>query len=149
MCKQVGRDLNNCIGVFIPAMKFKNLPDSDERKRNYKGYDLTKFGTYFAVISILVNRDGESDVKIPVFFDGKVCIYEELPSPKDIEKLQLYYNRIEKYKAEEMQERREIDIFRNRNKKDSSLFLSFSKNYNNKFGCKDIIKYLCSFFNRK
>jgi hypothetical protein len=66
------------------------------KKTYYEGYDITKFKDNIRFLKILINRDGEQGGICPLFFDGAVCNFEELPRPDDSQGLARYYERIEK-----------------------------------------------------
>lgn len=86
--KYTARNANIVLGLFSP-FKFE-LPQ-------YKGYDITKFRDNIRFLKVYVNRDGEMGGVCPLFFDGAVCQFEELPRPDDqvgINKVYNYLNRI-------------------------------------------------------
>ena len=111
-CKQVARDINLSIGIFAPSMKFKDLPDDDERKRAYKKYDIKRLGNYFRAIIFMVNRDGESDKTFPFYFDGVTCVWEELPVWDDTIGLKTYYDRIDAIHKAEAEDKKVKDKFK-------------------------------------
>lgn len=84
--KYTARNANIVLGLFSP-FKFE-LPQ-------YKGYDITKFKDNIRFLKIYVNRDGEMGGVCPLFFDGAVCQFQELPRPEDKEKIQQVYRYIE------------------------------------------------------
>ena len=88
--KYTARNANLVLGIFSP-FKFE-LPQ-------YKGYDITKFKDNIRFLKVFVNRDGEMGGVCPLFFDGAVCQFEELPRPEDKEGLQQVYNYIESLKG--------------------------------------------------
>lgn len=100
--KYTSRDSNVVLGLFSP-FRF-NIAD-------YEKYDITKFRDNIRFLEMIVNRDGEMGGLCPLFFDGAVCQFEELPRPDDREKLQQVYNYIETL----------------RNKKTNKVFFSFAK----------------------
>ena len=86
--KYTARNANLVLGLFSP-FKFE-LPQ-------YKGYDITKFKDNIRFLKVYVNRDGEMGGVCPLFFDGAVCDFRELPRPEDndnITKIYNYLNRI-------------------------------------------------------
>lgn len=76
--KYTARNANIVLGLFSP-FKFE-LPQ-------YKGYDITKFKDNIRFLKVYVNRDGEMGGVCPLFFDGAVCQFKELPRPDNKEEL--------------------------------------------------------------
>lgn len=85
--KYTSRDSNVVLGLFSP-FRFS--------LREYEGYDITKFRDNIRFLEVIVNRDGEMGGLCPLFFDGAVCQFEELPRPEDKEALQSIYKYISK-----------------------------------------------------
>ena len=52
--------------------------------KEYEGYDISKFKDNIRFLEMIVNRDGEMGGLCPLFFDGAVCQFNELPRPNDI-----------------------------------------------------------------
>lgn len=100
--KYTSRDSNVVLGLFSP-FRFSI--------KEYEGYDISKFKDNIRFLEMVVNRDGEMGGLCPLYFDGAVCQFEELPRPDDREKLQQVYNYIETL----------------RNKKTNKVFFSFAK----------------------
>lgn len=97
--KYVSRDANIVLGLFSPY-RF-GLSD-------YLGYDITKLKDNIRFLEVLVSRDGEMGGILPLYFDGAVCFFSEMPHSKDTNQLNKIYNLI--------------------NKRKNTLFLSLSKN---------------------
>ena len=77
------------LGLFDPS-KF-GLP-------NWLGYkiqdvDGTGLRNYGRFLYVIANRNGEMGGICPLFFDGAVCNFEELPKPEDVNALTQYYNK--------------------------------------------------------
>lgn len=77
------------LGLFDPS-RF-GLP-------TWMGYviqDETNSGlrNYSRFLKVLANRNGEMGGICPLFFDGTVCNFEELPLPDEINAVSQYYNR--------------------------------------------------------
>lgn len=68
--KYTSRDADLVIGLFAPD-KF-GLP-------NWLGYDITKLRGYARFMQVIANRNGEVGGTCPLFFDGAVCDFKELP----------------------------------------------------------------------
>ena len=80
---------NIVLGLFSP-FKFS--------LREYEGYDITKFRDNIRFLEVLVNRDSEMGGICPLFFDGAVCQFNELPRPDNKEELQKIYRYLESLK---------------------------------------------------
>lgn len=85
--KYTARDADLVLGLFDPS-KF-GLP-------SWRGYkiqeaDGTGLRNYARFMSVIANRNGEMGGECPLFFDGAVCNFEELPRPDDINAVSSYY----------------------------------------------------------
>lgn len=82
--KYSGRDCNVMFGITNP-----NAFDLKE----YEGYPIRdNLSNYCRFLEIVVNREGESQILVPLYFDGAICNFKELPVPprdKDTLKLNL------------------------------------------------------------
>lgn len=84
--KYTSRDSNLVLGLFSPyrfAMK------------EYEGYDITKFQDNIRFLEVITNRDGCMGGICPLFFDGAVCQFNELPRPENKVELQKIYKYLE------------------------------------------------------
>ena len=88
--KYTGRDCNLAIGLFSP-MKHE--------LREYLGYDITKFKDNIRFAEILLNRGGSPGSICPLFFDGAVNTFSELPKPNDTQGLSKVYEYITKLRS--------------------------------------------------
>lgn len=81
--KTIQRDVNISLGLFSP-FKFG--------LKEYMGYDIGIFKDNIRFLSILINRDGSMGGVCPLYFDGAVCMFKELPAPDspDIKKVYEY-----------------------------------------------------------
>ena len=84
--KYTSRDSNIVLGLFSP-FRFSI--------KEYEGYDISKFKDNIRFLEMVVNRDGEMGGLCPLYFDGAVCQFEELPRPDDKEGLQQVYKYLE------------------------------------------------------
>jgi hypothetical protein len=73
--KMTQRDANVVLGLFSPYRH--EIPD-------YFGYDITFFKDNIRFLEILANREGLSNSTCPLYFDGAVNYFSELPLPTDI-----------------------------------------------------------------
>ena len=85
--KYTSRDSNVVLGLFSP-FRFA--------LKEYEGYDISKFKDNIRFLEMIVNRDGEMGGLCPLFFDGAVCQFNELPKPNDIEGINKVYIYLEK-----------------------------------------------------
>lgn len=90
--KYTSRDANLVLGVFDPS-KF-----GMQAWLGYKIQDSDGIGlrTYARFLYVIANRDGEMGSICPLFFDGAVCNFEELPKPDDAVGMSAYYNKAKK-----------------------------------------------------
>ncbi len=58
-----------------------------------EGYDITKLQDHFRLLLKLKGRDGESNIRTPLYFDGACNIFKELPTPNDPE-IHAVYERV-------------------------------------------------------
>ena len=58
---------------------------------NYLGYDIRKFKDSIRFLEVVLNREGQSNGIIALYFDGKTCTFRELPPPNDKEALEKVY----------------------------------------------------------
>lgn len=61
----------------------------------YMGYDLTKLGHNLRMLELIVNRKGEGNKLLPLYFDGAVNYFTPLPPANDKEAMQTVYNWIQ------------------------------------------------------
>lgn len=84
--KETSRDDLVIIGLFAPDRYELN---------KYLGYDITKFRDNFRSIVILKNRIGKPNLKLPLYYDGAINFFKELPSINDTDKLNKVYKFVE------------------------------------------------------
>lgn len=89
--KYTSRDSNIVLGLFSP-IRFAI--------KEYEGYDISKFKDNIRFLEMVVNRDGEMGGLCPLFFDGAVCRFEELPKPTDKEGILKVYQYLSKLRNE-------------------------------------------------
>lgn len=83
----IGRDYHVVFSIFNPS-KYKST------SKDYGGYDLTMLKDHFREISVLKHRDGKDSFSSPMYFNGKINYYKELPIPEDKKLLDEVYRRI-------------------------------------------------------
>ena len=93
--KYTSRDADLVIGLFDPS-KF-GLP-------NWLGYkiqdaDGSGLRNYARFLYVIANRNGEMGGCCPLFFDGAVCHFEELPKSDDINAVSSYYVKAQSLKS--------------------------------------------------
>jgi hypothetical protein len=74
--KEVSRDVNLMIGLFNP---FKFGISS------YNSYDIDRLQDNYRELSIMLNRDGESNKYISLYFEGASSFFRELPRSDEIQ----------------------------------------------------------------
>ena len=72
--KLTAQDCDVAMGLFAPNRY--GFTDS-------RGYAIDRLRDHYRELSILKNRNGMSDVKLPLFFNGASSHFEELPRAKD------------------------------------------------------------------
>lgn len=85
--KLTQRDANVIFGLFSP---FRH------EIKEYMGYDTTFFKDNIRFLEIIGGREGGGGTVCPLYFDGAVNYFKELPLPDDIDKLSHVYNFIKK-----------------------------------------------------
>lgn len=91
-CKATAQDCTCMLGTCNPGY-FQNLTTKF-------GYDLIKLKRkYLRICNIIFQRFGEAEIIAPLYFDGAVNFYKEMPKPEDTEGMNNVYesiNQIEK-----------------------------------------------------
>lgn len=86
-CKTTTRDANMVIGLYSP---FKY------GLRDYEGYDITKFKNNIRFMEIIEDRDYGANGQIcPLFFNGAVSTFAELPRPENKAELERVYSHLQ------------------------------------------------------
>lgn len=86
--KYTVRDADLVLGLFDPS-KFGLPTWLGYKIADTDGIGLRNYGRFLYVIA---NRNGEMGGVCPLFFDGAVCNFEELPKPDDVNAVSKYYN---------------------------------------------------------
>lgn len=85
--KYTAKDCNIMLGLTSPYMH--ELPEYGG------GYDIKKLKNNARFLEVVINRDGQSNGMIGLYFDGSCNFYAELPPPNDTQGMQAVYNMIE------------------------------------------------------
>lgn len=91
--KYFARDSDMVLGLFSPA-RF-GLTD-------YFGYNIAKFKDNIRFLEVCINRNGEMGGTCPLYFDGAVCEFKELPRPDNVEELKQVYTHLDKIREEQV-----------------------------------------------
>lgn len=84
--KNTGKDCSMMLGITNP-FSFE-LPE-------YLGYNIQKLKGYARFLECVLNREGESNGILGLYFDGAVNYFAPLPSADNLTKLQQVYNLVE------------------------------------------------------
>lgn len=84
--KTTQQDANLILGLFSP---FRH------KISTYEGYNIQRFKDHIRFLEILGGREGGGGIVSPLFFDGAVNFFKELPLPTEEEKLLKIYGIIE------------------------------------------------------
>lgn len=88
--KYTVRDGNVVLGLFSP-FRFGIT--------EYFGYDIAVLKDRVRFLEVIVNRDGEMGGLLPLWFDGAVCDFVELPKPDDKAAMNKVYQRCKQLDA--------------------------------------------------
>lgn len=84
--KQPGQDASVVLGLTCPY-SFE-IPD-------YLGYNIRRLKGYARFLEVVLNREGESNTVLPLYFDGATNFFRPLPNAKDTANLQRVYDRVQ------------------------------------------------------
>ena len=84
--KYTAKDCSMMIGITNPY---------SHELDNYLGYDIRKFKDSIRFLEVVLNREGQSNGIVALYFDGKTCTFRELPPPNDREALEKVYKYLE------------------------------------------------------
>lgn len=84
--KDTGKAADVMLGITNP-FSFE-LPE-------YLGYNIRILKSKFRCLEVVLNRSGESNVLCPLFFNGAINYYKELPKPSDSIKLERVYRNVQ------------------------------------------------------
>ena len=89
--KTTARDANVIIGLFDP---------NRYSIREHNGYDISRFKDRYRSVNLLKDRDGVSNKKLPLFFNGAVDFFKELPKSDDMDGMRRVYEYINQLNRE-------------------------------------------------
>ena len=77
------------------------------------GYDIaTGLKNYGRFMYVIANRNGEMGGVCPLFFDGAICNFEELPRPDDVTEINKYYDKAAQLKSWKQQKKlQQLSLF--------------------------------------
>lgn len=91
--KLTQRDADVVVGLFSPFRhRIKEYPEKE-------GYNIGYFKDQIRFLEVLASRDGGGNSICPVYFDGAVNYFKELPLPNDkdgMEKIRYFINQVRK-----------------------------------------------------
>lgn len=87
--KELQRDANVVVGLFSPFRH--EIPE-------YLGYNITKFKDSIRFLEVLASREGGGGTICPLYFDGAVNYFKELPLPNDAKNIEKVYEFIKNNK---------------------------------------------------
>lgn len=87
--KAIARDVDVCLSLFSPYRY--ELPE-------YLGYSIKMLKDNVRFLEVLLNRHGQSNGVIALYFDGAINYFSELPKATDKEGLEKVYNYIKSIK---------------------------------------------------
>lgn len=93
--KYTARDADLVVGLFDPS-KFGLQSWLGYKIQDVDNTGLRNYGRFLYVIA---NRNGEMGDVCPLFFDGAVCNFEELPKPEDVNNISQYYTKAKSLKS--------------------------------------------------
>ena len=115
--KYIARDSNLVLGLFSP-FRF-GITD-------YFGYDITVLKDRIRFLEICVNRDGQMGGILPLWFDGAVCDFKELPKPEDKVAISKIYNYCKQLDQKQQQVTTKTALFLNKAKERIMHFINLN-----------------------
>lgn len=89
-CKDTQRDIDLAIGLFTPHR---------HEMKTYLGYDIEYFKDNIRFLNIMGGREGGFGEIAPLFFDGAVTFFKELPLSSNRKKLEIVHKIIKKIRC--------------------------------------------------
>lgn len=92
--KSTAKDCTLMLGITNPySFEMPKFPNGSQ------GYDITKLRDYARFVNIALNREGESNGLLPLYFDGAVNFFTPLPAPNETIRLQEFYDMVKQNKG--------------------------------------------------
>lgn len=89
--KNVGKDCSVMLGITNPyAFEVPKYPVGNN------GYDITRLRGYARFLEVVLNREGESNGLLALYFDGATNYFAPLPPPNDAVSLSKIYDLVKK-----------------------------------------------------
>lgn len=88
-CKDIQRDIDLGLGLFTPYR---------HELKTYLGYDVLTLRDNLRFMNIMGGREGGFGEIVPLYFDGAVNIFREMPGAKDKANLEQVYNHIKTFR---------------------------------------------------
>jgi hypothetical protein len=89
--KNPPKDCNLMLGITNPfSFELPRFPD------NSQGYDITKLRGNARFLNVALNRDGESNGLLALYFDGATNYFTPLPKSTDLHNMNKVYDLIKK-----------------------------------------------------
>ena len=89
--KTIARDVNIALGLFAP---------NRYKIKEHNGYEINKFKDRYRSMNIMKSRDGVANKKLPLFFNGAVDFFKELPKSDDMDGMRRVYEYINQLNRE-------------------------------------------------
>ena len=94
--KNTGKDCSVMLGITNPfAFEIPYYPYPND-ERNPNNYLIRNLRGYFRFLEVVLNREGESNGTLALYFDGAVNYFTPLPPPTDKTNLQKVYELVKK-----------------------------------------------------
>lgn len=84
-CKATAQDVDLILGLYTPYRY---------GIREYEGYDITRFKDHIRFLEVMGGREGGGGDICPLYFDGAVNFFRELPLPSEKSLLEIIYNQV-------------------------------------------------------
>lgn len=94
--KNTGKDCSVMLGITNPfAFELPYYPYPNDAN-NPNNYLIRNLKGYFRLLEVVLNREGESNGTLALYFDGATNFFMPLPPPNDKTKLEKYYQLVKK-----------------------------------------------------
>lgn len=90
--KYTGKDCSVMLGITNPH---------SHELSSYLGYNISKFKSNIRFLEVVLNREGQSNGIIALYFDGATCTFRQLPLPNELRELEGIYKYIEDLKSKQ------------------------------------------------